>query len=137
VKSLDGAGPQTRGVALGKGKMHRVVQPWAANCVLPLTNTGTNAAPGGTHPEDVSAWTGSDVYRITATLTSGDGWHIDLYNSLATAKFGETVDVPVYVTRVFRSDPRALVTVTATSESDPTKTATATCDIKISNMNDK
>jgi hypothetical protein len=85
----------------------------------------------------VSAWTGSDVYRITATLTSGDGWHIDLYNSLATAKFGETVDVPVYVTRVFRSDPRALVTVTATSESDPTKTATATCDIKISNMNDK
>lgn len=136
IRSLDGSGPQARGVALGNGSMHRVKAPWAANCVLPLTNTGTNAPPAGTHPEDVSAYTDGDVYRVSATLTSGDEWTATLYNALATVEFGKTVEVPVYVTRDYGSDPRSVVTVTATSESDPTKSATATCNIKVSNMND-
>jgi M6 family metalloprotease-like protein len=136
IRSLNGSGPQARGVALGNGRMHKVRAPWAANCVLPLTNTGTNAPPAGTHPEDVSAQTDGDIYRITASI-EGDKWDAELYNALATVEFGKTVDVPVYVTREWRSSQRSVLTVTATSESDPTKTATATCNIKVANMDDK
>ena len=38
----------------------------------------------------------SDVYRLSASAT-GTGWTAYLKNALATAKFGESVSVPVYI----------------------------------------
>ena len=131
VRSLDGAGPQGRGVGLGAGGAVGHTQAWAANCNFPLTNTGTAAPPAGTHPEDVSAFLNSDVYRLSIDGVAGNGWNAQLYNELATAEFGQTVNVPVYVTRVPTSTGLTTVTLRATSESDPTKTTTATCRVRV------
>jgi len=97
VRSLDGAGPQARGVQLRA----------AANCSFTLTNTG-KAAEGAAEPQSY------DVYRLSATGAQ-------LANSLAAVKFGESQTVAVYPSG---AGPIAL---RAQSESDPTKSATATC----------
>lgn len=137
VRSLDGPGPQARGVGLAPATTRRVAPGWAADCEFPLTNTGTAAAPGGVHPEgDVSSWVDGDVYRLSTSL-DGDGWNAQLYGAVATAEFGETTSVPVYVTRTPGAANRATVTLTATSESDPTKTATSTCSLKVSDLNER
>jgi hypothetical protein len=48
-------------------------------------------------------------------------------NELATAQFGQRVDVPVYAKQDSGGQRLAQVTLTATSESDPAKRSTATC----------
>ena len=66
-------------------------------CTFNLKNTGAAAAvPAGTHPQDASAYLGSDIYRLSTTAT-GTGWSAYLKNALATAKFGDSVSVPVYI----------------------------------------
>lgn len=129
VRSLDGAGPQTRGVALASAPAEPVGQgEWAA-CTFPLRNTGAaSAVPAGVHPQDASAWLGSDVYRLSATA-SGEGWTAQLKNALAAVPFGETVRVPVHVARAAGASASGSVTLKAVSESDPTKTATAVCGV--------
>jgi hypothetical protein len=44
-------------------------------------------------------------------------------NALAAVKFGQSVKIPVFVTRAAGARGTCDVTVTATSESDPTRTA--------------
>ncbi|WP_061300324.1 M6 family metalloprotease domain-containing protein [Herbidospora cretacea] len=125
VRSLDGSGPQKRGVrvlpsagiTLGDGM---------ATCKFPLTNTGKAAASTAAHPEDVSAYTKSDVYRLS-TSVNGKGWSVNVPNFLASAEFGKTVTVPVHAIRAKGGSLLATIKLTATSESDPTKKATATC----------
>jgi M6 family metalloprotease-like protein len=125
IKSLDGSGPQQRGVRV----LPTAGEPQhsgLSTCSFPLTNTGSNAAPQGQHPEDVSAYLGGDVYRVSATVDS-NGWSAWVPNELATAQFGQRVDVPVYAKQDDGGQRLAKVTLTATSESDPAKTSTATC----------
>jgi hypothetical protein len=131
VRSLDGSGPQGRGVGLENASTRGHTPAWAANCDFPLTNTGSPAETPDVHPDDVSAYLDNDVYRLSIDGVSGKGWSAQLYNELATAEFGETVSVPVYVTRVPTSTKDTTVTVTATSESDPSQTATATCSVHV------
>jgi hypothetical protein len=52
-----------------------------------------------------------------------------LYNNLSTAAFGQTVNVPVYVSRVPHGADTSTVTLAATSVSDPGKTTSATCTV--------
>ncbi len=97
VRSLEGSGPQTRGVQLTA----------APDCSsFTLTNTGV---PAG----DTPAANTYDLYRLSANSA-------ELPNALAAVKFGASQTVPVY-------SGRGTVTVTAQSESDPGKSATATC----------
>jgi len=132
VRSLDGSGPQTRGVGLGQGSPVGHTAAWAANCNFPLTNTGAGVATDpALHPEDASAYLNADVYRLAVEGTTGQGWTAQLYNELATAEFGQTVNVPVYVTRVPTSTGNTTVTIRATSESDPTQTVTGTCRVNV------
>jgi M6 family metalloprotease-like protein len=126
VRSLDGAGPQRRGVAVYPSFTIAPRAGWT-KCVLPLRNTGT-AAPAGGHPEDVTAYLGSDVYRLSATA-AGAGWTTWLPNTLAGAQFGRVVPVEVFVKRDPGTRRGTEVRLTATSESDPTKSATATCRV--------
>jgi hypothetical protein len=63
--------------------------------------------------------------HYTVGVRSLDGSGPQTYNELATAEFGETVNVPVYVSRVPTSTGNTTVTISATSESDPTKSVTA------------
>ncbi len=108
VRSLDGAGPQKRGVMLTAVPVNNSVE-------FALTNTGASAdTPASLHGADVRPFLNSDIYRLKATgLTLG--------NELVALKFGETVRIPAG--RLARG---SVVTLTAVSESDPTKTATAT-----------
>src|SRR4051794_17811191 len=124
VKSLDGAGPQTRGVALASPQLGNA--EGYTTCTFNLTNTGAAAAvPAGTHPQDAAASLSSDVYRLSTSAT-GTGWAAYVKNALTTAKFGESVSVPVYIEKGTGS---GTVTLNAVSESDPTKTASAVCTL--------
>jgi hypothetical protein len=125
VQSLDGNGPQPRGVALEDEP--GALQGSDSTCTFDVTNTGRAVAPDpALHPQDANAYLTSDVYRLSASAT-GAGWSAGVRDALATAKFGETIKVPVYVTRAAGSAQNGTVTLTATSVSDPRRTATAVC----------
>ena len=125
VRSLDGSGPQTRGVALATPAAGTA--EGFATCTFPLKNTGAAAADArDVHPQDASAYLDSDIYRLSASAR-GTGWTAHLKNALATAKFGETIQVPVYIDKAAGAAASGSVTLTATSESDPTKTMSVTC----------
>nr|BFE81686.1 hypothetical protein GCM10020093_042870 [Planobispora longispora] len=64
------------GIPTGKGY---------STCRFPLFNTGGKAPAQGQHPEDVSAYLDSDVYRLSATV-EGRGWTVSLPNALASAE---------------------------------------------------
>ena len=125
IKSLDGSGPQRRGVRLDPA-VADADQNGLANCAIPLTNTGQFALPQGQHPEDVGAFINDDVYRLSATV-DGRGWTTWLPNQLTSAHVNKQVQVPVYAKQDSPGSRLVRLSLTATSESDPTKTATSTC----------
>ncbi|GIJ44172.1 peptidase M6 [Virgisporangium aliadipatigenens] len=133
VKSLDGTGgPSAHGVALGDGAVStpnsRPTQR-GVTCSFELTNTGTWSAGGQQHPENVNAYTRSDVYRLSATV-DGQGWRTQVPNALATAEFGKSTTVRVSVGASQSAASTGVVNVTATSESDPSKTVTKQCRVE-------
>jgi hypothetical protein len=125
IRSLDGAGAAPRGVRMATATA-RADGDGLARCAVPLTNTGQVSPAQGQHPEDVTRYLGSDVYRLSATV-DGQGWSTWLPNQLATARFGRTVQVPVYAKQGTPGTGPVRVRVTATSESDPTKSSSSTC----------
>ncbi|MFK3980814.1 M6 family metalloprotease domain-containing protein [Micromonospora sp. NPDC050397] len=132
VQSLDGnGGPSARGVALGKGEVTGGSTPTrkGVTCSFDLTNTGTYSAGGQQHPEDVTAYLKSDVYRLS-TEVAGKGWRSDLPNALATAQFGKSTKVKVSVGAASDAAATGFVKLTATSVSDPSKTVTKQCRVE-------
>jgi hypothetical protein len=128
VQSLDGNGPQARGVALADAP-GLTDDAGLQACTFTLKNTGTAAATDpALHPMDVSANLTSDVYRLSASAT-GTGWSAYLRNALATAKFGDSTTVPVYVSKADGAAADGTVTLNAVSVTDPSKTATAVCGV--------
>jgi M6 family metalloprotease-like protein len=118
VSSLDGAGPQRRGVKV----LPTFSLPNRNNlntCDFSVFNTGRGAQ---------EQYLNGDVYRVKATV-DGRGWSVDVPNALATAQFGGHVQVPVYAKKTGSGPHVATVRLTATSESDPSKKATATCTV--------
>jgi hypothetical protein len=118
IRSLDGAGPQRHGVKV----LPTFGLPNRDNlntCRFSVFNTGR-----GTQEEYLDG----DVYRVSATV-DGRGWAVDVPNALATATFGQHVQVPVYARKTGGGPHVATVKLTATSESDPSKKATATCTV--------
>jgi hypothetical protein len=70
--------------------------------------------------DDPNAYSGSDVYRLSAT--GSNGVQVHLANALAAIKAGQSAQVPVYF-----QGGNGSVTLRATSESDPSKSAVAVC----------
>jgi M6 family metalloprotease-like protein len=103
VRSLDGAGPQERGVELD-GPAELEVKGGISPIDFSLSNTGS----------------GSDIFRLTLTV-EGEGWSGHLPNALATVEAGGTGPVRVYLSTERGADPSATLTLRATSESDPSK----------------
>jgi hypothetical protein len=128
IRSLDGAGPQTRGAAMLPGLGIRGDSGWV-RCTLPLRNTGRSATVPAGHPEDVTGFVNSDIYRLSATV-SGRGWSTWLPNQLATVRFGRTTAVQVWAKRDPGAARSATVRLTARSESNPAKAATGTCHVR-------
>jgi M6 family metalloprotease-like protein len=132
VQNINGSGPHVRGASVADAAP---VAPAALGgyCSFPLTNTGSFESFTNPHPEDVDAFVNRDVYRLSASAT-GDGWTAELPNALATAAFGETVNVPVYFSHTADSAPTGHVSLTATSVSDTNQTSTADCTIDFTAM---
>jgi M6 family metalloprotease-like protein len=133
VRSLDGAGPHTRGVSLSRGNPVGRVPAEVATCQFPLRNTGQVKPFTNGHPEDVKSYVDSDVYRLSASVVSGNGWTVQLPSEIVTAKAGQTVSVPVHAVRGQGGWPSATVRLTAKSESNPAATSTATCQLTVLN----
>ncbi|MCJ7488354.1 MAG: peptidase M6, partial [Candidatus Aminicenantes bacterium] len=128
VRSLDGAGPQERGVALTAKAGLAVKQP-NTPVVFTLSNTGKAAAADTASSQGAAgANLNSDVYRLSVSV-EGTGWTAQLLNGLAAVKAGASQPVTVYVSREDGSTKSAKVTLRATSESDPAKTATASVKV--------
>lgn len=125
VRSLDGSGPQARGVALAAKAGQAARQP-NTPVVFTLNNTGKTTATdaGAGHRAHLN----SDVYRLSVSI-EGKGWTAQLLNGLAAVKASGSKPVTVYVSRKDGSAKSATVTLRATSESDPSKTATATVKV--------
>lgn len=129
VRSLEGSGASEFGVELADGSPivseENVPTGNGVFCSFDLTNTGTYTA-GGDHPQDVSEFVGSDIYRLQAVV-SGEGWRVEIPNVLVPAKFGETVSANVAVGAAEDASEEGVVTLTVISESDGTVEATAEC----------
>jgi M6 family metalloprotease-like protein len=124
VRSLDGSGPQNRGVDLS-GPTEASVEE--ANTPIPftLTNTGSTMETGpGLHPADATAFLNSDVYRLDASV-QGEGWTVRLLNGLAAVEAGGSRQVTVYLSAGPGAAASASLILRATSESDPSRSATA------------
>ena len=115
VRSLDGAGPQARGVRLAApgGTGRAVKAKDAATPVLfTLTNTGAPASAGAGQALD------ADVYRLSVSV-EGRGWTARLLNELAAVRPGASAPVAAYLDRADGASRSATVTLRAVSESDP------------------
>lgn len=132
VRSVTGtAGPSTHGVSLAAGTAEgEDATTDGLLCTFSLTNNGTYVEGENGHPDDVTSYIDSDIYRLNATVEGG-GWTVQLPNELVTAKFGASADAKVAV-RAYSADAAdaAVVTLTATSESDASVVATATCQVQ-------
>jgi M6 family metalloprotease-like protein len=124
IRSLDGSGPQRRGVRLLPAVGLPTGDGWA-RCRFPLRNTGKAGAAAGAHPEDVGRYLRSDVYRLSAEART-PGWSVWLPNELASAEFGRTEWVTAYAKRESGSHI-GRISLTATSESDDGEDDTGTC----------
>jgi M6 family metalloprotease-like protein len=123
VRSLDGAGPKTHGVALA-GPTSSAISAQLTPCAFVLKNTGD------AKQDDGKPWLASDLYRLSISV-QGTGITAQLQNALAAVKFGDSQSIPVYVNYTDGGASSGTITLTATSESDPTKTATATCQVTL------
>jgi len=124
VRSLDGAGPQARGVALEADTSEKAGGP---NTPVPfiLKNTGRAAEPEPAwHPSGAAVTLGHDLYRLSAKV-EGKGWSVQVLNALAAVEAGKSKPITVYVSHAPESAPSAKLTLRAVSESDPSKAATA------------
>lgn len=132
VRSLDGSGPQKRGVEL-KAATNRIKAK--KGVVIPVTfklkNTGQTAAvDNNLHPSEVSRHLNYDLYRLEASI-EGQGWKAKILNALAAVEFGKTAEITVYVLPEAGCSKEAILTLKATSESDPSKRSTAQTKISL------
>ncbi|MFE6734525.1 peptidase M6 [Microbacterium sp. NPDC057650] len=126
VRSLDSAGPQARGVQIGKGVWSGKMQDGLRALTVPVTNTGAAVS---------DARANGDIYRVTTSFSGAKGaWEVQTPSSIVTAQAGETIQVPVYLKRTGNSsNASGTVTVTITSENDPTATQTVTYKMNAAN----
>lgn len=121
VRSLDGAGPHERGVAL-QAPASASISGASGQVEVTLTNTGKAASvDSALHPADASRILTSDVYRLSVSV-EGAGWSAYLRNALVAVEAGKAATIPVHVARTSGANPGRIL-VTAVSESDSSKRA--------------
>jgi hypothetical protein len=120
VRSLDGSGPQERGVEVAAPSEQAV----GGICYFQLANTGAAlAVDPALHLQDTSRYVNHDIYRLAVDV-GGEGWSARLPSAIAAVEFGQTTKIPVFVSA--GASATATVRLRAVSESDRSKTSTAT-----------
>ncbi len=128
VRSLDGGGPQTRGVAVDAPAAAPTVSTRDAPITFTIRNTGTAAAvEPDAHALGFDAFVRSDIVRLSVSI-EGEGWSARLPNALRDVRFGGNAAVTVYVSR--GSARTATLTVHAVSEADPAQRDAATMTLR-------
>jgi len=101
-------------------------------CAFTLKNTGSPSYGNTTnaHPQDLSTYLGSDIYRLSASV-EGTGWKVAVPNALATAKFGKEtiVKVAVGADGSYGAASGAEVTLEVVSELDGAVKASGLCKV--------
>jgi hypothetical protein len=129
VRSLDGAGAQSRGVR-ADASATAAASATAPSFSVTVTNTGVApAAATAAQPGVAASAFASDIYRVSVAV-DGAGWDVGLQNALVAVKAGEGASMPVFARRQTASAASARVTITVVSESDPTKRATTVTTLK-------
>jgi hypothetical protein len=129
VRSLDGAGPQTRGVT-ARAPAAATLGGQRGTFQVAVANTGKPAErPAGAAQSPVAAAFDNDIYRVRVTV-DGAGWSGDVANALVAVPSGASANVPVSFGKTGGAASTATVTVTVTSESDPAKVATVKVAVK-------
>jgi hypothetical protein len=122
VRSLDGAGPQPRGVTADASPTVDV-SGTSGRLEVRVSNTGSGAAPADAgHFAAPPSTFASDVYRVSVTA-DGAGWSVNLENALVAIPNGDNATIPVSIGRDASVKAPGRVTVTIVSESDPSKRA--------------
>ena len=128
VRSLDGSGPQTRGVTLKADSSWRLGQRYFAK--FTVANTGSSVQlPDSIHPRWRPSAFDKDVYRFTATI-EGTGWSVDLGSQFYAMTAGSTLPFEVAARHTSGASSTAKVTLRAVSESDLSKAAVATITLR-------
>ena len=125
VRSLDGAGVQTRGVRVTAPATLALPADQAAPAFsVAVSNTGVAPAdgPAGHTRAPVTAFA-SDIYRVSVVV-DGAGWQADVQNALVAIGAGQSERVPVFARPGAGAAASARVTVTIVSETDSTKRGT-------------
>ncbi|KAI1139118.1 M6 metalloprotease [Hypoxylon sp. FL0543] len=133
VRSLDGSGSNAYAIELSDGQVAEGPLAKASvngvTCAFRLTNSGVYVDDGAEHPQDLSAYLSSDIYRLSAEV-DGDGWRVEVPNALATAEFGAGTTVNVAVGATAEAASKAVVKLIATSESDPSVSISRECQVR-------
>ncbi|KAF2678785.1 M6 metalloprotease [Lentithecium fluviatile CBS 122367] len=121
------------GVELSEGTVEAANGTAASGVYCDFTLKNTGSASGNStnaHPQDLSAYLGSDIYRLSAEV-EGQGWKVALPNALATAKFGQetTAKVAVGTNGTYGVAKETVVTLTVTSVLDPSVKVSKTCTV--------
>jgi M6 family metalloprotease-like protein len=129
IRSLDGSGPQKRGIDIVPPSSFRMKNQ-AEYCTYTITNTGeVSETDPALHNKDISASLNYDIFRLTITV-EGEGWKAQLLNSLTSMKPGDSEKIPVYISHEKVHSNSAKVNLTARSENDPSKTVSSFFIIK-------
>lgn len=109
IRSLDGSGQQKRGLTVAPpstAKMKNTAEYFNYS----ITNTGS--------PSKAIPLNNNDIYRLSVSI-EGEGWDVQLLNSLSSIYNGDSEKVPVYVTRTETCANSAKVILSVKSENDP------------------
>lgn len=130
VRSTNDTSAAKHGVKLRQGTVSGTSSSEGLYCTFQLDNTGKGGANAtSAHPQDLSAYLGSDIFRLEAKV-EGKGWEVGVPNAVAHAKFGESTEVKVAVRSGYGAADKATVKLTVTSESDKEVKAQKSCKVQ-------
>ncbi|MCR4408856.1 MAG: peptidase M6 [Candidatus Saccharicenans sp.] len=131
VRSLDGSGPQARGLQLRAARNRLKVKRGLIPLTFNINNTGSPAeVDPALHPSDVSRHLNQDLYRLSLTI-EGKGWEAKLPNALVALPFGQQKEITVYVLPNEGCSKQAVLVLKASSESQPEKKAESRVNLNL------
>jgi M6 family metalloprotease-like protein len=120
IRSLDGAGTTNRGVSAVPPSSSKLKNPVQCYDFL-ISNTGESSKSN--HSDN------TDIYRLSVSV-KGEGWTVQLLNSLTSLTPGNTEKIPVCVSHEKNCSGSARVILSVQSENDTSKSATASFIVK-------
>jgi len=135
VRSLDGSGPQKRGIQIKAPrptiKSKQIVEKGLLRIPFLIRNTGIPAmVEPALHPSDVTGDINQDLYRLNISV-EGEGWQAKLPNELVAVPFGQEKEITVFILPQENCSKQVVLVLRATSESQPEVSAESRVNLKL------